>query len=45
MLFCTHVTIVIVSYIGRETAQIQPPTHTLNPKPIYFYAEVLHLWL
>ena len=28
---------------GRETAHIQPPTLTLDPKPIHFYAEVLHL--
>ena len=28
---------------GRETAQIQPPTHTLDPKRINVYAEVLHI--
>jgi len=26
-------------------AQIQPLTHTLDPKPIHFYAEVLHICL
>jgi len=29
---------------GRETAQIQSPTHTLDPKLIYFYAEVFHMF-
>jgi len=28
---------------GREMAQIQPPTHTLDPKLINFYAEVFHM--
>jgi len=28
---------------GREMAQIQPPTLSLDPKLIIFYAEVLHL--
>ena len=43
MHFCTHVT--IVRQFGREMAQIQPPTHTLDPKPIYFCAEVFHILL
>ena len=30
---------------GREMAQIQPPTHTFDPKLIYFYAEVFHMFL
>jgi hypothetical protein len=27
----------------QENGTNQPPTHTLNPKLISFYAEVLHL--
>jgi len=29
---------------GREMAQIQPPTFTLDLKLINFYAEVLHMY-
>jgi hypothetical protein len=35
--FYTHAT------FWQGMAQIQPPNHTLDPKLIYFYAEVLHL--
>lgn len=38
MQFCTHVT--IVSKFGREMARIQPPTLTLAPELIKFYAGV-----
>ena len=43
MHLCTHVT--KVRQFGREMAQIKPPTHTFDPKPIYFCAEVFHILL
>ena len=33
----------LANLLGRETGHIQPPTLTLDPGPIYFYAKVFIL--